>query len=118
MILGGEPMIRVVQLCVLLFLVGCAHTQQLAPSITTVRVYFEPPQFAYQEIGTIAEEDEDYDDLIENLQSRALEMGGNAVLVTSRATGKESGLLGVNGILGAEEHSKHAVVAVVIRIPK
>lgn len=98
------------------FVAGCAGTYHGIP-YSSVKIFWTAPNCSYQELGTIAEEDEDYDDLIENLQLRVLELGGNAIIVLKENGAKQGSALVLNGVAGAEYSEKKGIVAMAIKLP-
>lgn len=58
--------------------------------LAKIQIFFEPPDAPFTVIGTIAGDDDDYEELIEDLQERTIEMGGNAFIVINQNKGRES----------------------------
>ena len=103
---------------VLLLICSCASTR--FTQLASVMVYTEAPSFKYEALGTIAGYDEDYSDLIEELQARALKMGGNALIIkqqgknltgSSAVVGTESAVVG-----GGSSNEKIYILATVIKV--
>jgi hypothetical protein len=88
--------------------------------LAKVKVYSSPPQCRYQEIGSIAGSDEDYSDLIEKLQLRALKNGGNALILQQQGqnTIGKSGVGGSNNMVigGGSSEEKIYLLATIILI--
>ena len=101
-----------------LLLIFCTATINCAPSLyntseaalSKIQIFFEPPDAPFTVIGTIAGSDDDYNDLIEDLQKRTIEMGGNAFIVINQNKNRESsGMIGgVSGgaIIGTSSDSE------------
>jgi hypothetical protein len=101
----------------LLLLLFCIVTLNCAPSLhntsetklANIQILFSPPNAPYEVIGTIAGSDEDYEDLIEDLQERTIKMGGNAFIVINQNRNSESSSMvgGVSGgaVIGGSSHN-------------
>ncbi len=81
-------------LAILMFLlfVGCAATTKLKAS--DCKVYQSPPSMEYIEVGTFAYSDEDYGNVIETLQKRVINAGGNAMIIQNDDKSSEHSLAG------------------------
>ena len=82
-------------------LINCASTlyDLSDDALAKIQIFFSPPNATYEVIGTIAGSDEDYDDLIEDLQERTIKMGGNAFIVINQNSNSESSAM-VGGVSG------------------
>lgn len=100
-------MLKSIVLLFAISVIGCLppHYSNSGPDVTDddlskVQIFFKaPPDTQYTIIGTIAGSDEDYDDLIEDLQERTLKMGGNAFIVINQNSNYESSAM-VGGVSG------------------
>lgn len=103
-------------------LIGCAGTLQriryTSEDLQKVRIFTTAPNGNYPILGTIAETDEYYDDLIEDLQKRALEMGGNALIIVQQGKKGNGGeIVGTSSlVVGSGGDEEFYILANVIKI--
>ena len=86
---------------IIMVLINCASSlyNTSETELAKIQIFFEPPDAPFTIIGTIAGSDEDYDDLIEDLQERTIKMGGNAFIVINQNSNSESSSM-VGGVSG------------------